>query len=136
MSNKEKYIPTNDLLRKLKKIRNEKKIDIDPRIFNAIKDCAISKDYLLEKERNGRWIIIDVTADEEIIVACKRCKNKKIIKNLNELTEFCDKCGAHNKGRSNAAYYISMFYFPDTLKRDKIENIIENEENGKEIKNV
>ena len=109
-------------------VRKGKNIKIDPRIFNAIKDYAISKDYLLEKERNGRWIIIDVTADEEIVVACKRCKTKKIIKNLNELTEFCDKCGAHNKGRSNAAYYVSMFYFPDSLKRDKIEKIIEKED--------
>lgn len=125
MSKKEKYISTNDLLRKLKKIRNKKKIDIDPRIFNAIKDCTASKDYLLEKERKGRWIIIDVTADEEIVVACKRCKTKKIITNINNLAEFCDKCGAHNKGRSEAAYYVSMFYFPDSLKRDKIEKIIE-----------
>lgn len=125
MFKKEKYIPTNDLLRKLKKIRNEKKIDIDPRIFNAIKDCTIDKDYLLEKEIKGRWIIIDVTSDEEIVVVCKRCKTKKIITNINNLAEFCDKCGAHNKGRSEAAYYVSMFYFSDSLKRDKIKKIIE-----------
>ena len=119
------YILRKELIRKLKKIRKEKNIKIDPRIFNAIKDLGVYKDYLLEKERKGRWIIVDVTADEEIVVACKRCKTKKIIANINNLAEFCDKCGAHNKGRSEAAYYVSMLYFPNSLKRDKIEKIIE-----------
>lgn len=68
-----------------------------------------------------------ITSDDEVIVTCKRCKTKKIIKNLNELTEFCDKCGAHNKGRSKVAYYVNLFYLPKELR--KIESIIEKMEN-------
>lgn len=54
------YILRRNLIKKLKKIRKGKNIEIDPRIFNAIKDYSIDKNTLLEEERKGRWIIMDL----------------------------------------------------------------------------